>query len=524
ATVAAIGGGWVVRANEYGRIAALVLLGFFGVALLFSGLAEWLARPLVRVGDRLSRSSSGGSGTGQSFILGIATGLLWAPCAGPILGLVLTVAAINGASAHTSVLLLAYALGAATSLAIALLAGGRLFSRLKRSLGAEAWIRRGLGVAVLLGVCAIALGADRGVLARISLGSTSSIEQSLINHLKPHWPMGTVEAASDPANFTPKILKRLSGATAWINSPALTPKDLKGKVVLVDFWTYSCINCLRTLPYTSAWYAAYKDDGFVVIGVHTPEFPFEKELSNVQRAVHDLKITYPVALDSDYKIWKAFDNEYWPADYLIDSTGRIRSHHFGEGDYKKTEQEIQKLLKERGDAVSSGFVQVDGKGVEEAPDMAQVQSPETYVGYARARNFVEGGGGFLGLRHDEAHTYSGPKHLELNQWALTGNWTDEAQVAILNKAPGRVDFAFHARDLHIVLGPSSNGAPVRFRVFLNGQAPGANHGTDVNAQGYGAVTDQRLYQIIRQSDQIKNSVLSIQFLDPGVHVYSFTFG
>ncbi|MGH9586341.1 MAG: cytochrome c biogenesis CcdA family protein, partial [Acidobacteriaceae bacterium] len=191
ATVAAIGGGWVVRANEYGRFAALVLLGFFGVALLFSGLAEWLARPLVRVGDRLSRSSSGGSGTGQSFILGIATGLLWAPCAGPILGLVLTVAAINGASAHTSVLLLAYALGAATSLAIALLAGGRLFTRLKRSLGAEAWIRRGLGVAVLLGVCAIALGADTGVLARISLGSTSSIEQSLINHLKPHWPMGT---------------------------------------------------------------------------------------------------------------------------------------------------------------------------------------------------------------------------------------------------------------------------------------------------------------------------------------------
>jgi len=401
------------------------------------------------------------------------------------------------------------------------LAGGRLFARLKRSLGAEVWIRRGLGAAVLLGVCAIALGADRGVLTRISLSNTAPIEQSLIDSLHPHGP-GTVEAASDPANFTPKILQHLSGATAWVNSPALTPNDLKGKVVLVDFWTYSCINCLRTLPYIRAWYSKYKDDGFVVIGVHTPEFPFEKELSNVQRAVHDLKITYPVALDSDYKIWKAFDNEYWPADYLIDSTGRIRSHHFGEGDYQKTEQEIQKLLKERGDAVSAGYVQVDGKGVEEAPDMAQVESPETYIGYNRARNFAEAG--FLGLRHDQAHTYSAPKHLELNQWALTGNWTDKAQVATLNKAPGRIDFAFHARDLHIVLGPGADGSPVRFRVFLDGQAPGANHGVDVNAQGYGAVTDQRLYQIIRQTDTIKNRMLSIQFLDPGVHVYSFTFG
>ncbi|MFZ0661607.1 MAG: cytochrome c biogenesis protein DipZ [Acidobacteriaceae bacterium] len=519
ATIAAVGGGWVVRANEYGRIAALVLLGLFGATLLSSRLAEWLSRPFVRIGNRLSRSSSSGSGAGQSFILGIATGLLWAPCAGPILGLVLTAAAINGASAHTSALLLAYAIGAATSLAAALLAGGRLFARMKRSLGAEQWIRRGLGIAVLGGVCAIALGADRGILTRLSLTNTAPIEQALVNHLHPHW-MGTVEAASDPPNFTPKILKRLSGATAWINSPPLTPHDLEGKVVLVDFWTYSCINCLRTLPYARAWYAKYKDDGFVVVGVHTPEFPFEKQLSNVQSAVHDLKITYPVALDSDYKIWKAFNNEYWPADYLIDSTGRIRSHHFGEGDYQKTEQEIQKLLKERGAAVSSGYAQVDGKGVEAAPDMAQVQSPETYIGYDRAQNFVDA----FGLRRNEAHTYSMPSHLELNQWALTGSWTDHGQVAILNKTPGLIVFAFHARDLNLVLGPGTDGSPVRFRVAIDGKAPGANHGVDVNAQGYGAVTGQRLYQLIRQTDKIKNRVFSIEFLDPGVQAYAFTFG
>lgn len=525
AAAAAAGGGWVVRANEYGRIAAMIFLALFAITLLFSGIAEWLARPFVRMGNRLAPSTAAGSGAARSFVLGIATGLLWAPCAGPILGLILTAAAINGANAHTTLLLFAYAVGAATSLAVVLLAGGRVFTWLKRSFGAELWIRRGLGAAVLLGVCAVALGADRGILTRISLASTSSIEQALVNHLHPRSTLLAADPPADPpkftpANFSPKVLARLSGAVAWINSPPLTPHNLEGKVVLVDFWTYSCINCLRTLPYVRAWYAKYKDDGFVVVGVHTPEFPFEKELLNVRNAVHRLKIAYPVAVDNDYRIWKAFRNEYWPADYLIDSSGRIRYHHFGEGEYDETEREIQKLLKQRNNAVPAGYVDVRGKGVQAAPDFKDLQSPETYIGYTRAQNFADSSG----LKRNALHRYKAPSRLRLNQWALAGDWTDKPQVAILNKAPGRIVFAFHARDLNLVLGPSADGKPIRFRVTLDGRAPGANHGTDVNAQGYGAVTGQRLYQLIRQKGKVGDRIFSIEFLDPGVQAYSFTFG
>ncbi|HEX7359437.1 MAG TPA: cytochrome c biogenesis protein DipZ [Bryobacteraceae bacterium] len=521
AAAAAVGGAWVVRANEYGRIAAMIFLAVFAITLLFSRVAEWLARPFVRMGNRLAPSTASGSGVARSFVLGIATGLLWAPCAGPILGLILTAAAINGANTHTLLLLFAYAGGAVSSLAVVLFAGGRVFAWLKRSLSAELWIRRGLGTAILVGVCAIALGADRGILTRISLGSSStSLEQNLVARLHPRAPLVADPPKFTPAHFNPKVLARLSGAVAWINSPPLTPHDLEGKVVLVDFWTYSCINCLRTLPYIRAWYAKYKDDGFVVVGVHTPEFPFERELSNVRRAVHDLKIAYPVAVDSDHKIWNAFRNEYWPADYLIDSNGRIRHHHFGEGDYDGTEKEIQKLLKQRNQTIPAGYVDVHGKGVQAAPDFKDLQSPETYIGYARAQNFADS----AGLKRNVSHTYKAPRRLALNQWALAGNWTDKPQVAILNRSPGSIVFAFHARDLQLVLGPSAGGAPIRFRVTIDGHAPGVNHGVDVNAQGYGAVTNQRLYQLIRQKDKVKSRIFTIEFLDPGVQAYSFTFG
>ncbi|HEY4890878.1 MAG TPA: cytochrome c biogenesis protein DipZ, partial [Reyranella sp.] len=356
ATLAAVGGGWAVQANEYGRTIAIVVLAVLGVTLLFPSLADRLTRPLVAAGARLSESAGTGGSSRTilpSFLLGIATGLLWAPCAGPILGLILTGAALNGANVQTSLLLLAYAAGAATSLAVALLIGGRVFAAMKRSLGVSEWIRRGLGAAVLVGVAAIALGADTGFLTQASLASTAGLEQGLLDKFgketrppggsmamagAPSMTMSANQAATPAAGPEDALgveggLPPLDGAVEWLNSPPLTPQGLRGKVVLIDFWTYSCINCLRAIPYVRAWAQKYKDQGLVVIGVHTPEFAFERNIDNVKRAVRDLKIDYPVAVDSDFKLWRAFDNQYWPAHYFIDTQGRIRHHHFGEGEY-----------------------------------------------------------------------------------------------------------------------------------------------------------------------------------------------
>ncbi|HUE20221.1 MAG TPA: thioredoxin family protein [Bryobacteraceae bacterium] len=312
----------------------------------------------------------------------------------------------------------------------------------------------------------------------------------------------------------------LSGVVAWLNSPPLSRDDLKGKVVLVDFWTYSCINCLRTLPYIRAWEEKYKGAGLVVLGVHTPEFAFEKDRDNVSRAVKELGIAYPVALDNDYEIWKGFNNSYWPADYLVDVTGRIRYSHFGEGKYDESERQIQELLKERnGYLAAGGLVKIAATGAEAPPD-TDVESPETYIGYARADSFMSPGG----LRQDIVHTYSFPKHLELNQWGLSGDWTDRAQVASLDSAPGRIVYRFHARDLHLVLGTASQRKPVRFRVTIDGQAPGDNHGVDTDAQGNGKVAEHRLYQLIRQKNTIDDRTFEIEFLDPGALAFAFTFG
>jgi len=521
AAIATTGGAWLVRANQYGRNASLVVLAIFGVTLLWPALADMLSRPFVRLGDRLAQTDSGtpaNTSVFRSLLLGIATGLLWAPCAGPILGLILTGAALQGASSGSVFLLIAYAAGAATSLAIALLAGGRVFTALKRSLGAEMWIRRILGVAVLAGVAAIALGLDRGVLAQVSLASTSGIEQSLIDRLHPKKPGTTTSAAGD--SDVPQTMPELAGAVLWLNSPPLNRAALKGHVVLVDFWTYSCINCLRTIPYIRAWADKYKDSGLIVIGVHTPEFAFEKDPDNVRRAVKELGITYPVALDNDYKIWDSFNNSYWPADYLVDTTGRIRHHSFGEGGYDESERQIQALLKERDGVLSStGLVNVTGTGAE-APSASDVKSPETYVGYDRAENCVSPGG----LQHDVAHLYSAPKLLELNQWGLSGNWLDQADVASLVSAPGKIIYRFHARDLHLVLGPATDGKPIRFRVSIDGKAPGPNHGVDTDERGAGKITDHRLYQLIRQKDAIEDRTFEIEFLDPGAQAFAFTFG
>jgi cytochrome c biogenesis protein CcdA/thiol-disulfide isomerase/thioredoxin len=535
ASLAAVGGGWAVQANQYGRFAAIVLLALFGITLLFPELADRLMRPLVAAGARLSDSAveakTAGSSFASSLLLGIATGLLWAPCAGPILGLVLTGAALQGANIQTSLLLLAYAAGAATSLALALLVGGRMFSAMKRSLGAGEWIRRGLGVAVLCGVAAIALGLDTGVLTQVSLASTSTLEQALIDKVRPNprehtamtaSPAMTAKCTADAADALPIEggLPPLKGAVEWLNSPPLTAEGLRGKVVLVDFWTYSCINCLRSIPYVRAWAEKYKGQGLVVIGVHSPEFAFEKNLDNVRKAVKDLKIDYPVAVDNDYAIWRIFGNQYWPAHYFIDAQGRIRHHHFGEGEYDESEKVIQQMLAEAGAKdVSTDLVSVDARGAQAAADTDHVESPETYLGYKRAENFSSP----EGIVQDQRHSYAAPPNLGLNQWALVGDWTIEEERAVANQPIARVAYRFLARDLHLVLGPHE-GNPVRFRVLIDGKPPGADHGVDVDADGNGTITEERLYQLVRQSKSVAERQFEIEFLDSGAEAFAFTFG
>jgi cytochrome c biogenesis protein CcdA/thiol-disulfide isomerase/thioredoxin len=526
ATLAAVGGGWAVQANEYGRYAAVVLLAAFGLILLFPSLSDLATRPLVRLGARLSESAQqgeGGASVWTSVLLGVATGLLWAPCAGPVLGLILTGAALQGASVHTTLLLVAYALGAATSLALALLVGGRVFAAMKRSLGVGEWIRRGLGVAVLIAVVAIAMGLDTGFLTRLSVASTASLEQGLLDKLHPDAakPLqaaakgGSNEALPDEGPFP-----SLAGATAWLNSEPLTPASLKGKVVLIDFWTYSCINCLRAIPYVRAWAEKYKSQGLVVIGVHAPEFAFEHQIANVKKADADLKITYPVAIDNDYAIWRAFDNHYWPAHYFIDAKGRVRHHHFGEGNYDESERVIKELLAEAGHKdVTGGLVAVNAKGAEAAADESEDKSPETYLGYNRGENFVSPGG----ADEDKPRVYDAGNPT-LNQWGLVGEWTIGGERSALDKPDGAIVYRFHARDLHLVLGPAKDGKPIRFRVTIDGAAPGASHGSDTDPEGNGTVTGQRLYQLIRQSGPIQDRTFEIKFLDPGVEAFAFTFG
>jgi len=517
ATLATLGGSWAVHANQYGRAAAMLLLTLFGLTLISGNLAERLARPLVALGDRLSANVADQSGSpGASLLLGVATGLLWAPCAGPILGLILTGAAIKGASISTTLLLLAYAAGAATSLAAALLIGGRVFTAMKKSLGTGEWIRRGLGVLVLAGVVIIALGLDTGFLTQLSLASTAGLEQMLVakSGLGHTTKSVAVAGSTLPVEGT---LPALTGATMWLNSPPLSPDQLRGKVVLVDFWTYSCINCLRALPYVNAWAAKYKNHGLVVIGVHSPEFAFEKDEANVRRAVKDLSITYPVAMDNDLKIWQAFNNEYWPADYFIDSQGRIRGHAFGEGDYDKSERIIQQLLMEAGfKDVPGSIVNPQGAGAQAPPDMNDIQSPETYIGYAKAQNFQGQ------IYEDEAHLYVPQLAYDRNQWGLAGSWTVSDEKAVLQRAPGKIIFRFHSRDLHLVLGPGQK--PVRFRVSLDGASPGSAHGADTDANGNGMIAEQRLYQLVRQQGQVGDHTFTIEFFEPGVQAFSFTFG
>ena len=330
--------------------------------------------------------------------------------------------------------------------------------------------------------------------------------------------VGILDAEGD--DRLPRELAAISRATEWLNSPRLDAASLRGKVVAVDFWTYTCINWLRTLPYVRAWSQKYQP-GLVLIGVHTPEFPFEHNLDNVRRAVQQMKVPYPVVIDNDDAIWRAFRNQYWPALYLIDTRGRIREHQFGEGEYERSERAIQRLLSEAGiTSIGSGVVPVQGDALEATADWTNLRSPETYVGYARSENFASREAAAL----DRRRAYSAPSRLALNQWSLAGEWTMGTPATVLNKASGQIVYRFHARDVHLVMGPPRSGSPVRFRVTLDGQPPGTSHGLDIDEGGIGTASEQRLYQLIRQPKPILDRTFAIEFLDAGVETFSFTFG
>ena len=339
--------------------------------------------------------------------------------------------------------------------------------------------------------------------------------------MAPHWPAPAGLHATSARLPVEGRLPSFEGATGWLNSPPLTAADLQGKIVLVNFWTYTCVNWLRQLPYLRAWAGKYADDGLVVIGVHTPEFPFEHDLANVRRAVGDLRIDYPVAIDNEYAVWSAFANHYWPALYFADEQGRVRHHHFGEGEYQQSEMVIQQLLAEAGTTGRDHeLVQVEARGVEAPADWADLRSPETYTGHERTENFASPGGALPG----KPRVYSAPAQLRLNHWALSGDWTVEEQVVTLNEAQGQVAYRFHARDLNLVMGPAAPGTTAAFHVRIDGQPPGAAHGADVDDEGNGILAEQRLHQLVRQRGPITDRTFEITFLEPGAQVYSFTFG
>jgi thiol-disulfide isomerase/thioredoxin len=408
------------------------------------------------------------------------------------------------------------------------------FSPMKRSFSFETWLRRARGVAVITGVVAIAIGWGTNSFTKYfnwNRAKAKKHEDYLLEAFHKEAfhpeksPFSTTPVAESQPTLAPVLrdegpMPDLGGAVAWLNSASLGSKSLRGKIVLVNFWTYSCINSLRELPYMKSWAAKYKNAGLVVIGVHAPEFGFEKERANVENAMRDLKVTYPVAIDSNHAIWQAFNNEYWPGDYFIDGKGRIRYHHFGEGEYGESEHVIQELLRENGaTGLNGSTVRISVDGVE-APPREDVQSPETYAGYRRAERFASR----ERLAHDSQRTYSPRAISSLNEWGLGGSWKVGAESALLLAASGKIVFQFHGRDLHMVLGPTKNGQPVRFKVKLEGAPPGDDHGVDSAADGTGEVQEPRLYQLIRQKGQVKDRTFEIEFLDPGVQAFSFTFG
>ena len=336
------------------------------------------------------------------------------------------------------------------------------------------------------------------------------------------WPFGasTADAASERLVVEGRFPK-MTGGTEWINSPPLTPEGLRGKVVLVNVWTYSCINSLRPLPFVRAWAEKYRNAGLVTIGVHSPEFSFEKVPANVQRAVADMHIAYPVVLDNDFAIWHAFGNQYWPAFYFIDAQGRIRHHRFGEEQYEQSERVLQQLLAEAGARnIPTGLVTAAGVGIEAPPAAVAARSEETYLGYGQATSLVSPDR----VTHDRARLYRGAVPARIDEWSLAGAWSVERERVVVAEPGGRIAYRFHARDLHLVLGTTDAGKPVRFRVSVDGKPPLSDHGWDTDAQGNGTIAGHRLYQLVRQAENSRDRLFEIEFLDVGAQAYVFTFG
>jgi thiol-disulfide isomerase/thioredoxin len=375
--------------------------------------------------------------------------------------------------------------------------------------------RHVLCVACVVGFAALALCSNINVFSRVRIMKTARAEDRSIGAAGRGFRSLPVPLGDEGA------MPGLDGAIGWLNSSPLSSKSLRGKVVLVNFWTYTCINSLRPMAYVKSWAAKYKDAGLVVIGAHTPEFSFERDQKNVEIAVRNLKITFPVAIDSNNKIWDAFNNQAWPAQYLVDAKGRVRFHHFGEEDYGEIESLIQELLKENGaTGLASGPTRVNGVGIEAAPDWADERSPETYIGYHMAENFSSP----EMVRKNSVQRYSVPTNLMLNHWALSGSWNVNGESAVLQAAPGKIVFRFHSRDLNLVLAPTMDGKPVRFKVMLDGAAPGENCGVDTAPDGSGEIREPRLYQLIRQKGAIVDRTFEIEFLDAGGNALDFTFG
>jgi cytochrome c biogenesis protein CcdA/thiol-disulfide isomerase/thioredoxin len=526
ASLASVAGGWVVAANQHGRTVALAVLALFGLSMVLPGPAARMARPLAALGGRLvawagTPATARDTTALSALLLGVATGLVWAPCAGPVLGLVLTGAALHGPSLETSLLLLSYGMGAASALAAGALAGGRVLTAMKRSIRWSDRARRLVGATVIAAAAMTWLGLDTGFSARWSPSAATSLEQALVAELRKEPALITQPAHAEPAPVSSAPLAALFRARQWLNTPLLGPEDLRGKVVLVNFWTYSCINCLRVLPHVRGWARTYGDRGLFVIGVHTPEFAFEKDAANVGKALAALSVNYPVAIDNDFGIWRAFDNQAWPALYFIGADGQVRRQVLGEGRYDESERLIQRLLSEaRGESVAAPVLPVGGVGAQAEADAANLRSGETYIGYAQMGGFVSP----TGLQQDVTALYRTLSPLPVDRWGLTGTWTIGKEFATSQAPQGRIGYRFHARDLHLVLAPAAPGQPIRYRVTLDGVPPGADHGADVEADGWGTVQDGRLYQMIRQTGPITDRTFEIEFLDAGVRAYAFTFG
>jgi thiol-disulfide isomerase/thioredoxin len=493
----------------------------FSASVLSPRLAAWWSGPLVRTGERLARTQDRGTWR-SSALLGVATGLVWTPCAGPVLGAVLSTAALAGPGAPTALLLVCYGAGAAVALGLALHVGTRPLAALKAWLLPGVASRRVGAAAMLAAVAAVATGLDTAVLARITAPGATGLEAGLLQHVMPNAEAAERTAPQQASRLPVESTRAsLEGGTQWLNTAPQSLPALRGKVVLVNFWTYSCVNCLRTLPYVKAWAQKYADLGLVVVGVHTPEFAFEKDTSHVQRALRDLQITYPVVQDNDYRIWRNFNNQYWPALYVVDAQGRVRHHQFGEGGHAAAERVIEELLREAGRTAADSTlpdVHADTQGLGLAADAATLRSPETYLGYEKGHAPRVTGS----VVADRPAHYT-PATLQPNTWSLAGRWALRPEFVEGAEAGGSIAVRFQARDANLVLGKGTGG-PVRFRLTLDGQPPGAHHGTDVDADGNGVVDATRLYQLVRQSGAVKGRTVEIRFLDAGARGYAFTFG